>query len=1197
MRLLLPPGRHVRNCLLTVLCLLVFAMLGTAQVQRRARGASLHVIGTPKTAAAQTAAKLSGSSSCMSVAQIARQRIAGQLATDAPVELCQGSTSASNSSQSPAGETDPNTAITIEPSRADQASAAEANVGGFSGFLVAPSYPTQTTVASSVTTVITLSADFMKHGRKDLLTFDTKAQLHLLSHQCEGSFASPVTSSGMSAGATYTSYMSALVDDYDNDGYPDVIARNGTNFRLIFFHNNHDGTFTQAKSIQLPSCYYAGAMLLGDVTNDGVNDLIVFVTSYSYSPAITTMNVLVYAGDGTGDFKTTPIETDYDFPGAEVMIPNRGAVLSSNVGRKSLYIEALSLNDYGINGATVFALGLNGDGTFLPDPYAQQDFVSDNFYVNTNNGGLSMADLNGDGIHDITMNFYDYYIYTALGAADGSFPTVVNGGPKFAILPQSWEVTDIDGDGYPDFVVKDINTVEVLPGLGTGIFGEASNYYTVANSNSGGTYNSPGFNMVLDDFDGDGHADIVYVDAAYNGYNRAVLLRGRGDASFQGPVALPANNQLGYDPGHLYGDAMFDTNGDGRADIIVQDTSGLGPFPYRTALSDGKGGFTLVKAIDCVHDKYTLNSILASGDFNLDGRKDLVFDALWSAGSYVYDHTLAIALSKGDGTFADPTFIDMSAVTLHSSLRSVAVGDINGDGVADIVAVTTGGYYDAPAIITILGNNDGSFQPAVAQSFGTSYTYAGVALADFNGDGKLDLFISDDGSGTVTPHSSIIPGDNSGVFNIAKAVTITSGLSIRTALVGDLNGDGKPDLALVSAGVQSGYSVTTANRGLNIYLNKGDGTFTAGNIYENGVLGSKGLLADVNGDGKLDVVYTVDYPWNLPNTSNAGAQLLLGGGDGTFGAPTNLMLPPSVSLLASGDLEGDGALDLMSFSFYVGSVAVLRNVSGSSLNLVADTNSINQGDGVTFTAFVQPTVDHRPTLTGDVKFQLNGQTLGTAPLQAGSASLYVDSLPVGSNTITAVYVGDANYSSNFVGASVTVKVAAAPVVSPDFVLSVPSGGLTIARGSNASLSFSLAANAGFDGTVSLTATNLPAGMSVNFAPSSVTLKPGQTATATIFVSTTTSASSSAKLASVWIVSMPVLGSLFCLAGFRRRSALRAMVLTVLLGTLGTIAMLTSCGGGSAVRTAHTGDYTIVVKATPSVSGIAAKAFNVTVHVD
>lgn len=1192
MDLLVPPGipgKRVRRHLV-MLFLLAFTLASAAPAQIRKTGGILHALKGSTSASNTTATTQTG---CMSLAQVNRQLEEGTLSPAKQVELCQGDGSKNTLQSVVQASAKAGEKLTVEPSLTPNT--AESGTGGFSGFLTTPSYPTMGSLVNYVYTMDTITADFLHHGYQDVLTIDTKAQLHLLANNGDGTFATPITSDGSVSGSYSTGYITAIAYDYDRDGYPDVLARDNSNYRIAFFHNNHDGTFTKAKSIQLPSCYSAAAMLLGDVTGDGTDDLIVFVTSYSYSTYNTTMRILVYPGDGTGDFSSTPTETDYTFEGANVIIPNRGALLGTNAGHASLYVEAISLGSYGLYGATVFALPITGDGTFGADPYTQQDFVTATIYANTNNGGLSLADLNNDGTPDLTVNFNDGYIYTALGASDGSFPSVVSAEPNFLVYPQSWEIKDIDGDGFVDFVVKNSTTIEVLPGLGTGKFGKATHYYTVANSNSGASSNSPGFNMAVADFNNDGVDDIAYVDASTNGYNRLSVLMGHGGASYQGPEALPAFNQLGIDPGYLYGEAMFDTNRDGRADLVLLDTANL---MIRTARSDNSGNLTLYPALAASQGTHMVATTLATYDFNSDGRMDLVLDAYTTPSAYTYVHTLAVALNKGDGTFATPVFLDMNGLTLYDNLTFVAVGDINGDGIPDIMATTRGGSSSTAFILTFLGNADGTFQPATKQNYGTYYYAAGIKLADFNGDGKLDLFISDDGvNGSVLPHSAIVFGDGSGVFDTSKAVTLTSGIHLNKVLIGDLNGDGKPDLTLLSSGVVSGYSITTEQRGVLIYLNNGDGTFTAGNTYENGNLGGTGLLADVNGDGKLDLVFGVDYPWDRTTVEHAGMQLLLGNGDGSFGTPENLSVPPSVSFMASGDMENDGALDLMTFSYYVGSVAVLRNISGVQVGLTADSTSITSGGTVTFTASVAPSVSYRSMPTGTVNFLLNGTSIGTATLQGGSASLAVSNLPVGSNSITAVYEGDNSFSANLGGATVAVKVAAAATADPDFSLDVPSTSLEITSRDSGTLGFALNANSSFNGTVTLAISNAPSLLKVSLPSSTVTLTPGQTANVSVLVGTLLAQSAANRQLAPWALGMPAFGTLLCLPLLRRRSLRRVFTVLGMTAALVAAAALSGCGGNSGTRTTPSGTYTFVVTATPSVSGVAAKAFTVTVHVD
>jgi len=300
-----------------------------------------------------------------------------------------------------------------------------------------------------------------------------------------------------------------------------------------------------------------------------------------------------------------------------------------------------------------------------------------------------------------------------------------------------------------------------------------------------------------------------------------------------------------------------------------------------------------------------------------------------------------------------------------------------------------------------------------------------------------------------------------------------------------------------------------------------------------------------------------------------------------------------VSFLAAGDLNGAGVTDLVSFSYFVGPLTILRNQSGSTLVLAANERSINQGSSVTFTAAVQPVISYRPSPTGKVNFLYNGQSLGVAPLSAGSASLAVTNLPVGSDSVTAVYEGDSNYSSTSAGASVVVAVASAPVVQPDFVLNVPAGPVSILQGTDATLGFTVLANSGFSGTVTFTAKNLPTGMSASFGPGSAVLTPGATATEELFISST---ASNSGMAMVGVLSLPFLGFVLVLAGGRRRLSHAIPMMIVTLGSLAGLVSLSGCASSPVSVTAK-GDYTIVVQATPSVSGVSAKSFNVTVHVD
>ncbi len=330
---------------------------------------------------------------------------------------------------------------------------------------------------------------------------------------------------------------------------------------------------------------------------------------------------------------------------------------------------------------------------------------------------------------------------------------------------------------------------------------------------------------------------------------------GNGDGTFRSPAYYPA----GFNPNHI---VIADLNGDGYPDMIVTDydevfggteTAG-GAYPTNEGywemgvyLNMGKSApGTFAPA---VYYKTGTNPWTAVvGDFNGDGFMDIIVDNST-------DDTLQLFPGNGTGTFNAASSIVATGVAFENN-HSLATADINADGVLDLIGVN----FMTGNVQVLLGqgaNGKGNGTFAAPMNFpastGVLATIApvGVAVADLNGDGKLDIVTSNRGATTATssvPGSmGVLLGNGDGTFQSAVSYPLgdsTGGSYANGITVADMNHDGKADVVVVDNG-------TTNDVG--IFYGNGDGTFQARVGVSVGPGGGTPLIADLNGDGRLDI--------------------------------------------------------------------------------------------------------------------------------------------------------------------------------------------------------------------------------------------------------------------------------------------------------------------------------------------------------
>ncbi len=710
--------------------------------------------------------------------------------------------------------------------------------------------------------------------------------------------------------------------------------------------------------------------------------------------------------------------------------PNKGDITSSDFSAKVDFTPGLNpfsvaiadLDDDGKADLAVANYGSNSVSVFRNTSSIGSVSYAAKIDHTTDSAPLSVAtgDLDGDGKADLAVTNGNTVSVFRNTCSSGiiSFATKVD---ISSTNPTSVAIGDLDGDGKADIVVtnENSNTVSVFRNTGSsGVISFAAQVVFTAGTTP--------ISVAIGDFNGDGKADLVVANV---NSNTVSVFRNTGNT---GIISYAAKEDLAVAT-NPYSVAIGDLDGDGKADLAVANFSSNIVSVFRN--NGSSGTISYAPKVDFITGDNPY--LVRIGDLNGDGKPDLVVANYASNTVSVFRNTVST------GIISYAAKVDLAT---GSTPNSVGIGDLDGDGRADLAVAN----YNS-STVSIIRNNPVFVSPPTITSFtptsggtgtvvtltGTNFSstptnnivYFGATKANVTSASTSQLSVVVPTGATYQPITVTVNGltaysskrfvvtfPSAGILNagsFSSKVDFTSGNTPFGTAIGDLDGDGKTDIAVVN--IMS--NTISVYRNTSVVGSLTSSSFASKVDFATGSEPISVSIGDLDGDGKLDLVVTNQVSRSISvyrNTSTTGSIT-----PSSFAAKVDFLNGGSgPNSIAIGDLDDDGKPEIIVGNNSITSISIFKNTSATgAINAGSFAPKIDITTGITPTdiAIGDLDGDSKPDLAianfGSATVSILKNTTTTGVISAGSFANKVD-FATGS-TPNSIAIGDFDGDGKF----------------------------------------------------------------------------------------------------------------------------------------------------------------------------------------